>query len=171
MAPSATPTADESLKQDPQADLYFLHSQTDELGINLNGREDLLDRTTFDQILEMDDDNAREFSKGIVYGFFDQAEATFVKMENAIVAQDLSEVSQLGHFLKGSSATLGLTKVKDACEKIQNFGARKDESGIVDEPDKAKSLSNIKKTLTEVKEDYNEVAKLLRDFYGDTIST
>ncbi|KAI1933380.1 Phosphorelay intermediate protein, partial [Ophidiomyces ophidiicola] len=84
---------------------------------------------------------------------------------------DFNEVSQLGHFLKGSSATLGLTKVKDACEKLQHFGARKDESGTVDEPDNAKSLASIKKTLTEVKEDYDEVAKLLKDFYGDTTSS
>lgn len=37
---------------------------------------------TFEQILEMDDDEEeREFSKSIVYGFFEQAEATFKKME------------------------------------------------------------------------------------------
>lgn len=37
---------------------------------------------TFEQILEMDDDeDEREFSRSIVYAFFDQAEATFKKME------------------------------------------------------------------------------------------
>lgn len=37
---------------------------------------------TFEQILEMDDDeDDREFSKGIVYGFFEQAETTFKQME------------------------------------------------------------------------------------------
>ncbi len=37
---------------------------------------------TFEQILEMDDDEEeREFSRSIVYGFFEQAEATFRKME------------------------------------------------------------------------------------------
>lgn len=37
---------------------------------------------TFEQILEMDDDEEeRDFSKGIVYGFFEQAETTFKKME------------------------------------------------------------------------------------------
>lgn len=34
-------------------------------------------------------------------------------------AKNLTELSHLGHFLKGSSATLGFTKVKDECEKIQ----------------------------------------------------
>lgn len=37
---------------------------------------------TFEQILEMDDDeDERDFSKSIVFGFFEQAEATFKKME------------------------------------------------------------------------------------------
>lgn len=46
--------------------------------------DDLIDQTTFEQILEMDDDSDRDFSKGIVYGFFEQAEGTFVKMESAM---------------------------------------------------------------------------------------
>jgi len=46
---------------------------------------DIIDPATFEQILEMDDDKDREFSKGIVYGFFDQAESTFVKMEKALL--------------------------------------------------------------------------------------
>lgn len=83
--------------------------------------------------------------------------------------KDLKELSQLGHFLKGSSATLGLTKVKDACEKIQHYGASKDETGTVDEPDEKVSLENIKKTLADVKEDYNEVETLLRRFYGEDV--
>ena len=46
---------------------------------------DLIDQGTFDQILEMDDeDEDREFSKGIVFGFFEQAESTFVKMDEAL---------------------------------------------------------------------------------------
>lgn len=45
----------------------------------------MLDQATFDQVLEMDeDDEDREFSKGIVIGFFEQAEATFEKMEKAM---------------------------------------------------------------------------------------
>ena len=43
-----------------------------------------IDMSTFEQILEMDDDDDRDFSKGIVYGFFDQAESTFDKMGKAL---------------------------------------------------------------------------------------
>lgn len=46
--------------------------------------EDDVDRSTFDQILEMDDDDEREFSKAIVFGFFDQAEETFRQMEESV---------------------------------------------------------------------------------------
>ncbi|KAL1997804.1 hypothetical protein VTN02DRAFT_719 [Thermoascus thermophilus] len=136
---------------------------------NLNAYSDIIDRATFDQILEMDDDEEeREFSRGIVYGFFEQAESTFDKMEKALTDENLDELSQLGHFLKGSSATLGLTKVKDACEKIQHFGARKDETGTV-ENDDATALANIKQTLGEARGDYDEVAKILKQFYGEKV--
>ena len=44
---------------------------------------------TFDQILEMDDDEDDEedlFSRGIVLDFFDQAEKTFDQMDTAMYA-------------------------------------------------------------------------------------
>lgn len=81
-------------------------------------------------------------------------------------AGDLPSLSSLGHFLKGSSATLGLTKVKDSCEKIQHYGQQKDEAGTSDEPDKQKCLARIKDTLVAVKEEYAEVEKVLRKFYS-----
>jgi osomolarity two-component system phosphorelay intermediate protein YPD1 len=46
---------------------------------------DSIDILTFNQILEMDDsEEDREFSKSIVYGFFEQAEETFDKMDTAL---------------------------------------------------------------------------------------
>lgn len=33
-----------------------------------------------------DDDSEREFSRSIVFGFFEQAEQTFVKMDTALYA-------------------------------------------------------------------------------------
>lgn len=58
--------------------------QGDELTYDLSIFDDKIDQNTFEQILEMDDDSEREFSKGIVYGFFEQAESTFTKMESAL---------------------------------------------------------------------------------------
>jgi osomolarity two-component system, phosphorelay intermediate protein YPD1 len=42
---------------------------------------DNVDRGTFEQILDMDEEDDREFSRSIVFGFLEQAEQTFDKME------------------------------------------------------------------------------------------
>lgn len=80
--------------------------------------------------------------------------------------KDLVTLSSLGHFLKGSSATLGLTKVKDSCEKIQHYGAKKGEDGTEDEPDEEKCLGRIKDTLVAVREEYAEVERSLKKFFA-----
>lgn len=52
---------------------------------NLPDLGDAIDSATFGQILEMDDsEDDREFSKSIVFGFFEQAEETFEKMDKAL---------------------------------------------------------------------------------------
>lgn len=129
-----------------------------------------LDMTTFEQVLEMDDDeDSREFSKSIVFDFFTQAESTFEKMDASLASRDLPDLSQLGHFLKGSSATLGLNKVRDSCEKIQNLGAGKDETGAHEEPDteagRSASLKAIETSIDEARVGFKEVEKVLRKFY------
>jgi len=146
--------------------------RSEEGSVGLPDLGDNVDSATFEQILEMDDDeDDREFSRSIVFGFFEQAEQTFKKMDDALEKKDLPTLSSLGHFLKGSSATLGLTKVKDSCEKIQHYGAQKDEAGTEDEPDEKKCLDRIKETLVAVKEEYIDVEKVLRKFYGASETT
>ncbi|KAF2154204.1 histidine containing phosphotransmitter protein [Myriangium duriaei CBS 260.36] len=129
---------------------------------------DNIDAATFEQILEMDDDeDEREFSRSIVFDFFQQADATFKKMDSELEKKDLEQLSALGHFLKGSSATLGLTKVKDSCEKIQHFGAKKDETGTRDEPNDEVSLRKLRTTIAQAKEEFREAERVLRRFYHD----
>lgn len=60
-----------------------------------------------------------------------------------------------------------MTKVKDSCEKIQHFGAHKDESGTVDVPEDSKCLDRIKDILAGLKVEYAEVENALRHFYHD----
>jgi hypothetical protein len=49
------------------------------------GAEDTIDPATFEQILEMDEDEVdREFSKSIVFDFFGQADSTFAKMDTSL---------------------------------------------------------------------------------------
>ncbi|KAI0513208.1 hpt domain-containing protein [Xylaria bambusicola] len=126
---------------------------------------DAIDILTFSQILEMDDsEDDREFSRSIVFGFFEQAQETFEKMDEALANEDLEELYRLGHFLKGSSATVGLTKVKDSCEKIQRYGKKENLDGTPEDDDNL-CLSRIKTTLSVVKTEYAEAEKTLKDFF------
>ncbi|KAF2016983.1 hpt domain-containing protein [Aaosphaeria arxii CBS 175.79] len=135
--------------------------------MSIPGAADSIDPSTFEQILEMDDDeDDREFSKSLVYDFFTQAEGTFEKMDSNLEKGDLKTLSELGHFLKGSSATLGLTKVKDSCEKIQHYGQKKDDTGTKDIEEK-EALEKLKTTIKAAKQEFNDVEKVLRKFYND----
>ncbi|KAF2741757.1 hpt domain-containing protein, partial [Sporormia fimetaria CBS 119925] len=135
--------------------------------MDIPGAKDKIDPTTFEQILEMDDDEEeRDFSKSIVYDFFTQAESTFEKMDANLESKDLKTLSELGHFLKGSSATLGLTKVQASCEKIQHYGHKKDESGTKDITEE-EGLSKLKTTIEQAKQEFREVEKVLKTFYHD----
>jgi osomolarity two-component system, phosphorelay intermediate protein YPD1 len=55
--------------------------------------------------------------------------------------------------------------VKDSCEKIQHYGAKKDDTGTKDEPSDKVSLDRIKLTLVDVKKEYAEAEKLLKRYY------
>jgi osomolarity two-component system phosphorelay intermediate protein YPD1 len=79
----------------------------------------------------------------------------------------LKTLSELGHFLKGSSATLGLSKVKDSCEKIQHYGSLKDDTGLKDitEDEACKKLKAI---IEQAKTEFTEVKEVLKEFYKDT---
>ena len=81
-------------------------------------------------------------------------------------AGDLAELSSLGHLLKSSSATLGLTKIKDSCRNIQYYGLKKDETGVVDEPDDGKCLSRIKDSLMAIKGECDKVENILQKFFA-----
>lgn len=80
-------------------------------------------------------------------------------------AKNLDELSKLGHFLKGSSATLGLTKVKDSCEKIQRYGKKENEDGTP-ETDEELCLSRVTDTLKSLKTEYTEAETALKKFFN-----
>ena len=67
--------------------------------------------------------------------------------------------------MKGSSATLGLVKVRDACEKIQHWGQRKDEHGE-GELENDRCLKKIKDIIPQVREDCSEAETRMKAFYG-----
>ncbi|KAG0381220.1 hypothetical protein BGX24_004359 [Mortierella sp. AD032] len=132
----------------------------------LDDDNEIIDHTTFDQLLEMDDEEDHEFSRSLVWNYFEQAEKTFDDMDEAMEKLDFPDLSRLGHFLKGSSAALGLTKVKESCEKLQHYGNRKDATGAnAISNDEAEKL--IRSLLVQMRREYNEAESYLRVFYDD----
>lgn len=45
---------------------------------------DVIDVDVFEQLLEMDEEDDREFSRSLVWNYFEQAESTFENMEAAL---------------------------------------------------------------------------------------
>lgn len=127
---------------------------------------EVIDRSVFDQLLEMDEEDEEEepFSRSIVNNYFTQAQTTFDKMDAALKDKDLVQLSQLGHFLKGSSAAMGLIKVKESCEKMQHYGNKKDEGGEKDITEQ-QALDKLTPLIKQLKTEYTEAEVWLKDFY------
>lgn len=81
---------------------------------------------------------------------------------------NLHDLSQLGHFLKGSSATLGLTGIRNSCEKIQHWGQCQDEKGERDENSDF-CLNAIKDELGKLRKEYQKDERALRKYYGEKL--
>lgn len=88
---------------------------------------DLINWTIFQELLLMDEDE-EGFALSLVETFVQQANDTFKEIEellgeqSAKTEENLRKLSSLGHYLKGSAAALGLQKVQNECERIQNYG-------------------------------------------------
>ncbi|KAJ2705341.1 Phosphorelay intermediate protein [Coemansia sp. IMI 203386] len=127
---------------------------------------EILDLEAFNQLLSMDDegDEDHEFSRDIVDNYFDQARGTFSDMDKAFAAKDLGKLSSLGHFLKGSSATIGIKKVQECCKHIQYLGKLQGANGEgVVEAEEALRLIWLE--MTKGKEEYQKAEEFLRFFY------
>lgn len=121
---------------------------------------------TFRQILDLDEEGDHEFSLSMVAEYFNQAEETFRKLDRSFKDANLSELSGLGHFLKGSSAAFGLVQVQASCEKIQHYGLKRDEEAKKDlTPQDA--LGRIQNQLDQLKQEYAEAKQTLEDWYRE----
>jgi len=119
---------------------------------------------TFQQILDLDEDGTREFSRGMAWAYFSQVSTTFDDMDKAFEIKDLPKLSSLGHFLKGSSAALGVSKVQASCEKIQHYGQLRDEEESKDLTSEA-ALEKIEPLLETVKDEYAVAEKWMKNWY------
>ncbi|CCD26570.1 Ypd1p NDAI_0H03970 [Naumovozyma dairenensis CBS 421] len=101
--------------------------------------QDIINWTILNEIISMDDDDP-DFSKQLIIQYIDQAETVFNQIEEHLQStKDLTQLDSLGHFLKGSSAALGLQRIAWVCERIQNLG-RKLEDNFPNQKDLLKGL-------------------------------
>ena len=78
----------------------------------------------------------------------------------------LTTLSSLGHFLKGSSAALGIIRVQASCEKMQHYGnLRDEEAGESLSEDEA--LKRIKGLLADCKRDYEAAMVWMKKLYAE----
>lgn len=84
--------------------------------------------------------------------------------------KDLKKLSSLGHFLKGSSAALGVSAVQATCEHIQHYGALRDEINDEDLTNEA-ALAKIGPLLTRVKKEYAVAERWLQNWYKEHATT
>ena len=140
-----------------------------------------VDKDIFKQILDMDEDDPDQiFSKEIVFGFFEQVQDSLKKMHESMYeytpsalyfrllhwrihhshwreSGDLKKLSAQGHYLKGSSATIGLKRIRDACEVIQSLELNANTKETMD---------LAKKKISVIKEGCDEAEKDMKKFYG-----
>nr|QDK64582.1 putative Ypd1p [Ganoderma lucidum] len=131
-------------------------------------QEGVIDLDTFNQILDLDEDDTHEFSFGMTEAYFTQASTTFTDMDKAFERKDLPKLSSLGHFLKGSSAALGVCAVQATCEHIQHYGALRDEETGTDLTEDV-ALGMIAPLLERVKREYAIAEKWLRNWYDENV--
>ncbi|KAG8891604.1 hypothetical protein FRC00_013403, partial [Tulasnella sp. 408] len=125
-----------------------------------------IDMEIFSQILELDeDDEDQTFSKSIVSNYFEQVVTTFEDMEKGIKANDLLKLSNLGHFLKGSSAALGVWKVQATCEIIQHVGKLKPAGDQPVSLTKQEAIERLKVLKSQAAEEYEEAKKWLENYF------
>ena len=80
-------------------------------------------------------------------------------------AKDLPKLSSLGHFLKGSSAALGVSKVQASCERMQHYGQKRDEQAGINLSSED-ALDKIERLLVQVKKEYRDAEAWLKQWYG-----
>jgi len=79
----------------------------------------VVDMEAFNQIVALDDgDITKEFSKTLVTAWCEQAEDALEDMQRCLDAKNLTDAAHKAHYLKGSSASLGLIQVSKTCQAI-----------------------------------------------------
>ncbi|GAA6060445.1 hypothetical protein JCM10212_000038 [Sporobolomyces blumeae] len=155
-APTGAKTGDAKAGQDDE-----------DVDVGPPSTDEVVDMDVFGQLLEIDDDETHEFSKSLAFDYISQAETTFHEIEDALKAQDLDALSRKGHFLKGSSAALGLQRVQHSCEAMQHFGKRRDAHGEGPEVSEQVAFNRCRTLLKRLRKEQEEAKEWLEAFYQE----
>lgn len=148
----------------------------------------LVEWSVFSELIAMDEDE-EGFSKGLFQTFTEQFVDTFKEIDKAVESSNLSSLSSLGHYLKGSAAALGLTKISSQCERIQNYGHKNNfdnfkledankEKDDTDETDKRDSLTEdddsfwialIEDALDKARDGFKKSKAALNEYFDDEL--
>jgi len=133
-------------------------------------------------VLDLDDDDTHEWSKSVAWDYFLQAHQTILKMERSLYVRpqppdvsssldhhlsaekDLPQLSFLAQFLKGSSATLGVSKVKVSCEQLEQYGSLRNQ-GIDRDLSLEVALVKIDRVLKCIKVECTAAESWFKEYY------
>ncbi|KAJ4481946.1 histidine-phosphotransfer domain HPT domain-containing protein [Lentinula aciculospora] len=160
-APSSPTTAKQLSSSEP-----LTQQNGDAEAETSSDQDEIINMSIFNQILELDEDDTHDFSREMVEEYYTQAAQTFDDMDAALTEKDLEKLSDLGHFLKGSSATLGVTHVQSSCEKIQRYGQLRDEDKGID-LDSKQALDLIRQLISQVKGEYSVAETWMKKWYTE----
>lgn len=126
----------------------------------------------FNELVLMDDDEPG-FSFSLIQSFIEQAINTFKNINDELQCvdvhneksyqQSLQILSQHGHYLKGSAASLGLVRLQEQCERIQSYGLKKD---LDDIGANTPWHERIKEALVKAREEFALVRVVLGKYYA-----
>ncbi|KAL6708078.1 Phosphorelay intermediate protein [Coniothyrium glycines] len=125
----------------------------------------IIDMRTFSQILEMDDGEVRDFSREIVSDFIHSFTFWNKSIDEAIHNDSLKSLKALGSEFGGSARTLGLVKISDTANKIENLASKKDEFGQKPLEDEDEIMRRIVDQVERIKVHHEEAEAMFRRFY------
>lgn len=74
----------------------------------------------------------------------------------------MHQLSRLGHFLKGSSAALGIFQLRAICERIQYIGEKKTEETLSDQ----QAVDKIAALVKEARLEFEKASDFYAKFYN-----
>ncbi len=92
----------------------------------------ILDDEAIEQLFMFDEDGDDNFSKEMLDTFRTQAQECLQRMRLALRDHDYNDLSRAGHFLKGSSVTLGSVEVPSICANIEHHPTNVDDRQLTE---------------------------------------